>query len=377
VPAQLGLPQLVTREISVAKARGDQARVRNVTAWFTFAVMIGATVMFAVGIAGYLLWPQKGNEVHAGSFYWGMGNIPVIALVALGMGILRGLHQVVRAQLYDAVLRPGFMFASLLAVVALKQVVNADTALAIQVTTGALAAVLCAVHIARTMPAAVYTAATGRFDRALVKGAAPMTGTEILRVIDGQYPILLLGLLAPISDVGLYRVAMGAAAFISLPGTLMNLVVMPHVARFHAIGDKARLQRIAQMSSLFCFTSTAGMTLGVLLVGKPLLARLFGQEYAGSWTPLLLIGLAYIVNGFFGCAAIILNMCGQERNLVVAFLLSPIVGILFTAILYPAVGISAAAIAMIISQACQGAYMYAIARKHLKIHLSMLSFRIA
>ena len=58
-----------------------------------------------------------------------------------------------------------------------------------------------------------------------------MLVTELLRVVDGRYAILLFGVLAVLSDVGVFRVALALVAFVGLPSTLINLVVMSFVVK--------------------------------------------------------------------------------------------------------------------------------------------------
>ena len=198
-----------------------------------------------------------------------------------------------------------------------------------------------------------------------------MTSTEILRVIDGHYPILMLGLLAPMSDVGIFRVALAVGAFIGMPATILNLVLMPHVARLYAERDMDRLQRLAKASALVCLSSAVFMTLGALLAGKIALRFFFGVDYVDSWIPLLLIGVAYVVSGFFGSAATILNMVGQERAVAIAFLISPLIGVPTTVVLYPSLGVVAAGIAMIVSYGIQGVFLFFVAKTRLKINILM------
>jgi len=200
-----------------------------------------------------------------------------------------------------------------------------------------------------------------------------MTGTEILRVFDGQYAILILGSFVSLAEVGQFRVALAMALFIGLPSTIINLVIMPHVAKLHAEGEREKLSQIARASSLALFVGTALLTLGIFLVGKPSIAFLFGPAFVPAWLPLVLMGIAYTVSGFFGSSATMLNMCGGEQTVAAVFLLGLVIGVLITLALAPALGIAAAAIAMIASEAAKAAWMSVAARGKIGVDVSLLS----
>jgi O-antigen/teichoic acid export membrane protein len=234
-----------------------------------------------------------------------------------------------------------------------------------QAGTGALVVAACAFHVYRVLPSDLKNVSSGPFERRLIASAPPMAGTETLRVLDGQYAIVLLSLLAPFGDVGLFRVALSLAGFVGLPSTLVSLVVMSYIAELHRAGDRARLQKIARASAIVCFSSTLIMTLGLYLFGETIIMILFGPEYAGAWLPLVLISFAFTIHGFFGSQATILNMAGEERAVLSAFVLSTVIGIAVTVLLFPVVGFYSAAIAAVLSYSAQSIFLHTRARQRL------------
>jgi len=374
VPAQFGLPQLITREISAYRVRGDLVRIRTVLTWFSLLVLAGSVAMMIIAALFWL--PSSHVSDDVGARVWGIALIPVTAAIALGMGMLRGFHRIVGAQLYDAVARPGLMLFAFLIVYALDLAADAELALAMQAGTGALVIGVCAFHVYRVIPSALKKLPSGRFDRRLIASAPSMAGTEILRVLDGQYAVVLLSLLAPIDNVALFRVALSLAGFVALPSTLVNLVIMSYIAELHRTGDRALLQKIARASAILCFTSTLIMTLGLYVFGQSILVMLFGPEYAGAWLPLVLISLAYTINGFFGGQATILNMAGEERAVLSAFILSPAIGIAVTLLLFPVIGFYAAAIAAVLSYSTQSIFLHMHARQRLGLCTAAMPIKL-
>lgn len=200
-----------------------------------------------------------------------------------------------------------------------------------------------------------------------------MLSTEVLRVLDGQYAILLFGMIAALEDVGIFRVAIAAAGFVGLPSTLVNLVIMSFVAQLYAQRDQQRLQLVAAGAAFFMFSIIAPVTLGLFFFGENLIVLVFGKAFAPAWEPLVLISLAYTVNAFFGSVATILNMAGQERVVMTAHLVGPVVGISLTIGLFGTFGVSAAAIAMIVTELIKGTWMTYVARRTLGLNVTLLS----
>lgn len=200
-----------------------------------------------------------------------------------------------------------------------------------------------------------------------------MLVTELLRVVDGQYAILLFGVLAVLSDVGVFRVALALVAFVGLPSTLINLVVMSFVVKLRVEGDQRRLQLLAASSALAIFISTTLLTILLYIFGKPLIAILFGQEYESAWLPLILMSFAYTVSGFFGSATTILNMSGQERTVTSVHLFSPVAGCALTLALFHNFGVASAAIAMIIVELLKGVWMAYAAKSQLGLSVTVFS----
>lgn len=373
VPAQFGLPQLITREVSVGLATGDHARVRGALFWFTATIIAAGCVMMAIGWFGMQLWPWSKMETLTAAYAWGLATIPIAALIALGLGALRGFHRVVSAQVYEALLRPALMAQLMLLVFILSGQMTAAMAIALQVVAGLATLFVIIWHLIRITPKAVRAATPKPAEADWIRSALPMTGTEVMRTIDGQYPVLLIGALAPLDELGIFRVALGVSALIGFLSTAVNLVIMPHIAQLYAEQKIRQLELIAVASAAIIVAGSAAMTMGLYIFGRPLIGWAFGDAFAPAWGPLLLIAISYIINGIFGSAAMILNMCGQESKLAQIYFVGPVVGIALTLVLFQWLGVSAMAAGMIASEFAKGIWMTFVARRELGIHASLFS----
>ena len=215
-------------------------------------------------------------------------------------------------------------------------------------------------------------AAPVRRDRASLMSAVPMTATTIIWAFDAQYAMILLGALAPVDDVGLFRVALSTVGFVGIPITLITLTVMPFLAHLQAGDDRRRLQSATNGAALAMFGGTLATTLAVIVAGEWALTVAFGKNYAGSWAPLALMACAYTITGFYGSTTILLLMGGQERAVARIYAAGLIIGAALTAALYPWFGINSAGLAMIISELVKGTLMRKTALERVSIDPSAI-----
>ena len=260
VPAELALPVLATRDISVFMSQSAPGEVKGVLVWFPLYILASSALVSALGVAGYWLWFGTQTPDWARLYIWGLVIVPVLALGNLGVGVLRGFQRVILSQSYDALLRPA-LFAVLL-FIGIKFVggFDAERAMEIQALAAAVSLGLCAITIWFVISPETRRAAPVRRDRASLTSAAPMTATTIIRAFDGQYTMIVFGALASVHDVGLFRVALSTAGFVGIPITLITLTVMPFLAHLQAGDDRRRLQLATNGAALAMFASTLATT---------------------------------------------------------------------------------------------------------------------
>ncbi len=375
IPAQQGLPQLVTREVSAFLEAANHARVKGAVLWFAVIVLTGSLAVAVLAGLGVLVWGAVAGKPPSSAYYIGMIMIPLLALTTLGMSVLRGFQRISSGQLYDTLLRP-IVFALFLFVWrAGVGAVDPSTAMGLQVAGGLLVLAICAWEIHYIFPSEVRAAKASAHRREWIASAAPMAGTEILRTIESQYPMLLLGFLLAPREVGIFRVAMSMVGFIGVPAALLNVVIMPFAAQFHAAGDRQRLQRLATTSSLAMSAMVWAITLGVYLFGKPFIAVTFGQAFLPAWSPLVLMGVAYSINSLFGSSSTILNMCGSERALTVIQCSGLTIGVSLALLLLPYLGLNAVPVGMIVSESLKSIAGAAIVRRRLGVETCVCSPR--
>ncbi len=375
VVAQLGLPQLLTREVAVHAYEGSPGRAKGAIGYFSLAISLASLVGIVIGYA-ILLFTSGVSSVFGSACLWGLPLIPLMALTNLAVGGIRGAGQEWAAQVFDALLRPVLFGVLLFAAYQLLPNLGPVATVQIQTAVVAVGLVVSFIVFARYLPPEVlHTHATRHGDQ-WKQSAAPMVGSEILRIVDGNYPILLMGAIASDADVGVLRIALAMAAMIGVVSSLINVVVMPRAAAYFASGNRDQLQHLASSASAVMVCVAVLATGGVLLVGRPVISFVFGQEFLSAWSVLLIFSIAYCVNGFTGSTASILNMCGHEHVVTRAFLIGLVVSVLVTYGFYYVFGISSAGIGVVVSELVKGVILWGYSWQQLKIDTSALAFLV-
>lgn len=373
VVAQAGLPQLLTREMSTAATNGEK-KAKGALVYFAGFILVASCILAGLLLLVIALAPGLVSALPRDALLFGLVLVPATALVTLATAGLRGLHRAIDAQFQDALLRPA-LFALLLFGVGhfAGASMDARRAVILQVVSAVIALLIAVASVVLHLPRALRDAPAQREGRRWAISAVPMAGTELLRIIDGQLPILLLGVLVTLSEVGLYRVAFAIAAFVGLPATLLNLVVMSHVAQLHGEGDKVRLRKVVSAAALVSFVSSIAATFGLVLFGRQAIGLIFGPSFVPAWEPLCVISVAWCVNAFVACAATMLNMCGKEHALALTYMSGTVIGILLLLLLTPAFGTMGAAISLLCAEVFRSAALWLIARRSLGIDCSLFS----
>ncbi|MDR7135856.1 O-antigen/teichoic acid export membrane protein [Lysobacter niastensis] len=375
VAAEFGLSILVTREVASAKALNSFVSAGDVLAWANKFVLL-----CSLALIGGMLLLMGAMHVRLGqglyrTLAYGLLLVPVVALASVWGGALRGLQNIAGGQFPDVLLRPA-LFSLLLLLVHQAGLVVFDPTIAMilgLVSAGA-ALLVSGLLLRRDWPTSVIGTRSVKSSGNWLRSAAPMALSEGVRVLQAHLVIIVLGVMAAASEVGLFRVAVSVSLLITLPVSLLNVVSSPMLAKLHAEGDLAGMQRLL-------FRVSVGMTVGVILLclpfvffGRELLGFVFGQQFSGSLNSLLILSAGALVNAVFGAAIGLLNMTGHEKKVTRAFLVS----LLFLAIMVVPLtlvyGGAGAALASSATVACWNWIMWKDAMKHCNLDASIFGF---
>ncbi len=364
LPATFGTPMLMVREVGAARATENWGRMRGAATWaLRFVLLTSFPIAAAVAVV-LIFFPQLVPEHLRAALAWSVGLVVLAPLAAIRGGVLRGLKQVVLGQAPEQLVQPAMML--LLLAVPLLWGLRMDTpaeAMAVNVLATAAAWVAGGLLLMRVWPKAASRAKPEYDGAKWRRSLLPMGFGNAMYHLDGQVAVLVLGLVAASSDIGLFKAASQFALFASLGYSVVNVNVSPRLAAAFARGDTAKLQstvtRGARLSLLYCLPAAAGL----MALGGWVLGLTMGEGFAAAWLPLSILCVGHLVNAAFGSASALLNMTHHEGRNTIGFGMGLAINIGLTLALSPLWGAPGAAAAAAASVVVRNLYLWIEARR--------------
>jgi O-antigen/teichoic acid export membrane protein len=169
--------------------------------------------------------------------------------------------------------------------------------------------------------------------------------SNIVGMLGGSIPVLLLGYFHPMSTVAFYRVVLPAAVLTSMiPGNFTPLYI-PSASRLFAKGDTSGINHLFWETSLWMSVLAFPIFLATACFARPLTIFLYGARYAPSAPILAILSLGYFFNVVFAFSGVTLKVLGKIRLMVVLNIVTPIIIVVFNLLLIPRYGALGAAVA--------------------------------
>ncbi len=371
IPAQMGLPTLVVREMPRYHLNEEWGLLRGLLRRANQAVL-GFTILLMLAAAVVLWLFGEADEAQRMTIAWALLLVPLIALGGLRSAALRGLHKVVQGQ-FSELLRPAF-FVALTVVALLTGALGPPQAMALHSLAAFLSFSVGVVLLLRVLPPAVRNAVPAYETRTWVKSILPLSLLAGMQVIDAQADILMLALFTTNEEVGIYRVAAQGAGLVAFTLTVVNMVIAPQISHQYHDGNMANLQRMVTWSSRAILITSLPVATAFIFFGAPILSVLFGVEYAAGSTALAILCLGQLVNVATGSVGYLLNMTGYEKDTVRVVMVTVFVNIVLNLALIPLFGIEGAASATALSLATRNILLYRQVRKRLGIDSFAIPF---
>jgi O-antigen/teichoic acid export membrane protein len=316
VPAMLGLPALVVREVAAHRVDGSWGLIHGVIRRANEAVVAASVIVCAAaaGVFVAVAWPH--GELRTPSFV-ALALIPLTSVVSIRQGVMQGFGHVVVGRVPETAVSPllvivlvvgfrlalGDRFSPLWAVAAAAAALAAATALGMWLQR-------------RTLPFEVRNAPPAYATRRWAAAAVPLLLLGGIGVFNDQIATVLLGSLGTAREVGLFGIASRIAGFV--PFLLIAAVptLMPRTSELYARGEAVALQRLTSRAGRLVFCGTLPLFVLVVAAATPLV-HLFGGTFPDAATPLRILALGQLVNVLTGFAGMILVMV-DAAGLVVA-----------------------------------------------------------
>jgi O-antigen/teichoic acid export membrane protein len=370
--AQLGLPTLIVWETARADADGAAGRAKGIARFALAATTaLVAVISAAAGVA--LLGNLAGaSAVLRTTLAVGLAAAPAVVVAGWAGAVLRGHRRVVLGRAphlrmvasgAGVLVLAGGGVGTWLTPVGIMTVHGVAAWMAAGATLGLLLA---------TRPAGGGTQPARYDPRGWTAALGPLTATALLTMINARADALVLGALASDAALGQYRAAWQAAMIAGLDTTVVQLVIAPYIARFHALGDHARVQRSLTLAARAVLGVAVPVALALTLSGASLLAAVFGPAYALAAPVAALLAAGRPSTAAFAGATTALDMTGHAEATVRATAVAAGINVAGNLLLIPLAGAIGAAVATSVSLGIWNLTLAAAARRRCALNVSAL-----
>src|SRR5680860_851939 len=300
VPVQLGLPNLLVREVAAYREKGEWGLLRG-----------------------------------------------LLARVHQGVATLRGLRHVILGQIPEFLARPALAFLGFLALYVGfgPQGVSPVSAVMVQVGVTAIAFLVGAWWVLRRIPEGVRRSAPEYETRVWARKALPFVALAGMGVINQRIDIVMLGLYYPDATVGIYQAVVVGGSLASFGLQAVNTTIAPQISRLWAAQDLVRLQRLATASARISAAVALPVVVVFAALGAPLLGLAFGSEFSAGALALTILAVGQLVSSSFGSVGGFLTMTQYAGLAMRGVGIAAGANVILNALLVPRFGMDGAAVA--------------------------------
>lgn len=355
VPAMIGFPILLTREVARYKTRGDWGSLRGILLW-SDRVVLGMSLGLML-LAAVVLWVFHGgidNET-ATALLISLFIVPVLALMRIKGASLRGLGYVVLSQLPQMVLVP-ILFLISAGAYDLIIGLSPPAAIALRASVITVALFASVGLLAQHLPSQTYTESPEIHHKQWLKSNLPLFFFSISNALNQQISVIMAGSMVNPEAAGMLDVARRGLMLLTLVHTAMNMPLSPMIASLYSSKMVDRLQQVITRSARVILAGSVPIALGFILFGGEFLA-LFGDEFRRAESALLILTLGGLVFVSMGSVGPLLNMTGYDSVAAAGVGLGAFLNLSLNVILTPIWGINGVAAATAISMAASSVFL--------------------
>ncbi|MEM8936381.1 MAG: oligosaccharide flippase family protein [Pseudomonadota bacterium] len=373
VLCRCGADIILIQKIPNKLESGDWAALNGLRSFGLMIAIIGGGVVFLFGsllaVTSFEAGPLRSALLLASAM------APLIALNAVGQGILRGLLQARIAYL------PEFVIVQSIALVGVIVAWGAGTltpisVLLIYAVAWCVAGALAWIFAARAWPRAAHGVAARRSMGVWVPASLLIMAAGFGPLAFGKIEMIALSVMASPEALGLFSIAFRFAVFAAFPDFAIANAFAPSIARLHAAGAQVELQRKMRLGARATLATTVAAAAIVAVVAHAVFP-LIRPEFAAAAPLAAIISLGFVGQALSGRSMDGLLMLGFAREAALASLASLIVGFVLIILLTPPLGALGAALSTALSFTLCGALAAVFFARRTGVRCDILARRSA
>lgn len=371
LPVAGGLPQLLVR--SVARYSYDQSRekLKGILIFsYTWAIVFSLVIISSIYLVGsfFVEDPERLSLLKLGVWL-----VPLLALVAITSGVLKGLNKPVIVDVFQQLIQPLLVLILIAIFYLFYSPLEPEDAFIAQISSVFLCALIIVITLSKLYPKQLYSKRVYYQRKSWFKALIPFSMIVLANTFNTQIGIVILGIYSSDEAVAGLRIAERCVQFVGMSLGIINSVAAPYIVRLHQENDIVGLQKLAKNIARGSFAIALPIAIIFIIFGKYMIEIVFGIEYVDiSYIPLVILSVGQLFNMFCGAVGNLLSMTGNAtmtlKGQVVAVIFS--VGSCF--ILVPIYGAIGAASGVTLGLITWNLILFFAVKKMLKINASAI-----
>ena len=336
--------------------------------------MIVAGVGLAVTIAGtgivFLLRDYLDNY-YVLPLVFGLVCVPLYALAELNEGVARNYGWSDIAFLPVYILRPMLVLLAMGGITLMGNTPCGLSALLASILASFFVLVLQTIMLVRRLNTTIPQAAPQYRSKEWLMISLPILLVEGFYMLLAHIDTLMLQLFAPPEQVGIYFASAKTTGLIGFIYFAVTAVSAHKLAALHAKGEKQQFNALVKQIIHWIFWPSLAASLGIYLLGEPIL-WLYGPAFTAGYPVMLILLAGMLIRAATGPVEFMLNM--TEHQVSTAWVLGITIGInlALNSMLIPAYGMLGAASGTVASIAFSSLMLYLLVRRKLGVNAFIL-----
>ncbi|MFZ1989892.1 MAG: oligosaccharide flippase family protein [Alphaproteobacteria bacterium] len=348
--ANFGLPLMLQRSVAVYGEAKNWAHLKGLLQ-YALKLSIGSGAATALVTAAAILLFMHPTGRAGGLILLALPLLCLMPISESAAGALRGLHQVSAGQATEAIRSAIYLALIVLTYLVLRHM-TASTALILRIIAEAAGAALIIMWLRRHLPDDLKTAAAAFDVKTWRQGQLSFMAIEAMYLIYLQTDILVLGVMRPMAEVGVYRMASNLTLILSFAAMIATSTLGPLAASAWSAGRKDELADVSRRMSRLAFLLTLAVYIA-LLTAIPVFISILGVEYSALGLPLVILGFAQVLRALLSASPSLVLMTNGEREGAWSVGASAVSNLLLNLALIPLLGMAGSAIATALSTILQ------------------------
>lgn len=365
--APLGFAESAVRFIPALRERGETDHLRGFL-WLGGGVVIAAAVL--VGIATALLVMLADRHIES-AYVLPMLLLAIVLPFACLQSFLEGVGRsyfwTVPALAPVYILRHGLLLVFMVTAVWGGFEASARTAFACVILTVVISLAYQLVAIARRLRRVLPTGPRAYRPREWILGSLPFSVMYGAAQLFAFADVLVLSFFVSPGEIAVYFAATRVMQVTALIPFAASVGTAQLISASDAAGDRDRMRLLVREIAFWTFILAFAVTLLIVFSGGWVL-RMFGEEFEGGYTVLLILAAGMIVRVVAGPAEDLLNMTGHGQLSAWTYVVSMVINIALNVALIIPFGILGAAVATTTAIGIRSVWLALAARRRTGIN---------